>query len=102
MRSLEYQRAADEAAVFKAAGYPAEEVPPLVAAYVIGDRTPQQAADEILHEAAQVDEALTRIRSLRLQSKADVRDAIAEGLIEHAETIAQKAVADLEKASSNL
>lgn len=102
LRSLEYQRAAGEAAAFKEAGYPAEEIPPLVAAYVIGDRTPQQAADEILHEATRHDEALARIRSIRLQSKADVREAIAEGLIEQAEAIAQKAIADLEQVGSSL
>lgn len=92
LRSLEYQRAAEEAAAFKAAAYPSDAVPPLVAVYVIGDRTPQQAADEILREAAGLDAALLNIRSLRLQAKEQVREAITSGDIEAAQHAASEAV----------
>lgn len=102
LRLLEHQQAASEASAFKAAGYPPEEVPPLVAAYVIGERTPQQAADEILLESARFDEAIARIRALRLQGKSDVQKAMTEGLTEQAETLAHKAVAELKQAGAGL
>ncbi|WP_415844658.1 hypothetical protein ACMYUJ_17160 [Stutzerimonas zhaodongensis] len=92
-RTIEYERAAAEAAQFKAAGYPAENVPRTVAAWAINGRTAQQAADDILAEAAAYTEALYRIRETRLQAKELVRQAMEAGDTQQAQDIAAETIA---------
>lgn len=97
LRAVEYERAAAEAQAFAAADYQGE-VPRTVAAWAINGRTPRQAADSILAEAAAYTEALYQIRETRLQAKELIRQAMAEGDSARAEDIAAETVAALEAA----
>lgn len=98
VRSLEYQKAAEEARAFVAAGYPADAVPRTVAAYVTAERTARQAADSILAEEAAYNEALYFLRETRLQAKEQVCKAMADGLVEQAQTITDDTVAAIQAA----
>ncbi|MDA7086510.1 hypothetical protein PH586_08980 [Pseudomonas sp. SA3-5] len=102
LRAVEYQLAASEAQAFKAAGYPPEEVPRTVAAWVMGDRTAQQAADSILVEAAQYNEALYLLRETRLGAKDLVRQAMAANNVEQAQNIAAETIASIEAAVAGI
>lgn len=97
-RTIEYERAAAEAAQFKAAGYPAENVPRTVAAWAINGRTAQQAADDILAEAAAYTEALYQIRETRLRAKELVRQAMEAGDTQQAQDIAAETIAAIQAA----
>ncbi|MCP1617040.1 hypothetical protein FBY21_1642 [Pseudomonas sp. SLBN-26] len=97
LRAVEYERAAAEAEAFAAADYQGE-VPRSVAAWAINGRTPRQAADSILAEAAAYTEALYQIRETRLQAKELIRQAMAEGDSAQAEEIAAETVAAIEAA----
>ena len=97
LRAVEYERAAAEAQAFAAADYQGE-VPRTVAAWAINGRTPRQAADSILAEAAAYTEALYQIRETRLQAKELIRQAMAEGDSARAEDIAAETVAAIEAA----
>ncbi len=97
LRAVEYQRAADEASDFKAGGYQGE-VPPMVAAWAINGRTAQQAADNILSEAAQYTAALVLLRTVRLQAKERIRAAMSGGQVEQAESIAAETIASIHDA----
>ena len=101
LRAVEYDRAASEAQAFAAAGYQGE-VPPMVAAWAISGRTPQQAADSILAEAAQYNGALVQLRTVRLQAKELIRAAINAGNIEQAEDIAAETIASIEAAVAGI
>ena len=92
VRALEYQLAATEAAAFKEAGYPAIEVPRAVVAWAVGGRTAKQAADSILREAAQYNEALYVLRETRLAAKAQVRQAMAGGDVSLAQGITDESI----------
>lgn len=101
LRAVEYDRAASEAQAFAAAGYQGE-VPPMVAAWAINGRTAQQAADDILREAAQYNGALVQLRTVRLQAKALIRAAMADGNVEQAEDIAAETIASIEAAVAGI
>lgn len=101
LRAVEYDRAASEAQAFAAAGYQGE-VPPMVAAWAISGRTPQQAADSILAEAAQYNGALVQLRTVRLQAKELIRAAMADGNVELAEDIAAETIASIEAAVAGI
>lgn len=96
LRTEEYKLAVAEAKAFKDAGYPADAVPRSVAAWAIGGRTAQQAADSILAEAAQYTEALYLIRETRLQAKELVRTAMTTGNVEQAQDIAAETIASIQ------
>lgn len=102
LRAVEYQLAASEALVFRAAGYPADAVPRTVSAWVKDGRTPQQAADSILVEADRYNEALYLLRETRLHAKGLARQAMASGNIEQAQGIAAEAVAAIEAAAAGV
>lgn len=97
LRAVEYERAAAEAQAFAAADYQGE-VPRTVSAWAINGRTPRQAADSILAEAAAYTEALYQIRETRLQAKELIRQAMAEGDSAQAVDIAAETVAAIEAA----
>lgn len=101
LRAVEYDRARLQAEAFAAAGYQGE-VPPMVAAWAISGRTPQQAADSILAEAAQYNGALVQLRTVRLQAKELIRAAMAEGNVELAEDIAAETIASIEAAVAGI
>ena len=101
LRAVEYANAATEAQAFAAAGYQGT-VPPMVAAWAINGRTPQQAADDILREAAQYNAALVQLRTVRLNAKELIRAAMAAGNIEHAQDIAAETIASIEAAVAGI
>ncbi len=101
LRAVEYDRAAREAEAFAAAGYQGE-VPPMVAAWAINGRTAQQAADDILREAAQYNGALVQLRTTRLQAKELIRQAMANGNVEQAQNIAAATIAAIEAAVAGI
>ena len=101
LRAVEYDRARIEAEQFTAAGY-LGDVPPMVAAWAISGRTPQQAAESILAEAAQYTAALVQLRTVRLQAKELIRAAINAGNIEHAQDIAAETIAAIEAAVAGI
>lgn len=101
LRAVEYDRAASEAQAFASAGYQGE-VPPMVAAWAINGRTAQQAADDILREAAQYNGALVQLRATRLQAKELIRQAMDNGNVEQAQDIAAETIASIEAAVAGI
>jgi len=101
LRAVEYERAASEAQSFADAGYQGD-VPPMVAAWAISGRTTQQAAEDILREAAQYDGAIVQLRTLRLEAKELIRAAMSEGNAELAENIAAEAITAIEAAVAGI
>lgn len=101
LRGEEYKLAAAEAQAFADAGYQGD-VPRAVAAWVTATRTAQQAADHILAEAAQYNEALYLLRETRLQAKELIRTAMAAGQVEHAQDIADETIASIEAAVAGI
>lgn len=97
LRAVEYDRARIAAEQFAAANYQGD-VPPMVAAWAINGRTAQEAADDILHEAAQYTAALIALRETRLQAKERVRKAMDAGDIELAQSITDETVAAIQAA----
>lgn len=101
LRAVEYDRARIEAEQFAAAGYQGD-VPPMVAAWAINGRTPQQAADSILAEAAQYTTALVYLRTVRLNAKELIRKAMAAGEVEQAQDIAFETIASIQAAVAGI
>jgi cytochrome P450 len=97
LRALEYDRAANDAQVFKDAGYLANAAPRSVAAWAIGERTVRQAADEILREADAYIEVLYCLRETRLQAKEALRSLMAEGDTTAAQRLTDQAIIDIKK-----
>lgn len=92
LRAVEYQRSVDQAQAFKDAGYPADAVPPMVAAWAIGGRTAQQAADSILGEAVAYNGALVWIRTTRLAAKEQIKALFADDQQAAAEALTTETV----------
>ncbi|WP_313221980.1 phage tail protein [Stutzerimonas nitrititolerans] len=97
LRAVEYDRARIAAEQFAAAGYQGD-VPPMVAAWAINGRTAQEAADDILHEAAQYTAALIALRETRLAAKEQVRALMDAGEVEQAQQVVEQTVAAIEAA----
>ncbi|BAW20849.1 MULTISPECIES: hypothetical protein [Pseudomonas] len=90
LRVIEYQLAEQEAQAFQAAGFEGE-VPPTVQAWVdAADLSPQEAAENILAEAAAWKGALYTIRAARLKGK---QQALKAASHDEAEAIADAAIA---------
>lgn len=101
LRAVEYDRARIEAEQFAAANYQGE-VPPMVAAWAINGRTPQQAAESILQEAAQYTAALVQLRTVRLQAKEQIRALMAANQVEQAQQLAAQTIAAIEAAVAGI
>ena len=101
LRAVEYDRARIEAEQFAAADYQGE-VPPMVAAWAINGRTPQQAAESILLEAAQYTAALVQLRTVRLQAKEQIRALMAADQVEQAQQLAAQTIAAIEAAVAGI
>jgi hypothetical protein len=101
LRAEEYKAAAAEAQTFAAANYQGD-VPPMVAAWAINGRTGQQAADDILREAAQYNAAMVQLRTVRLNAKELVRQAMLAGDVEHAQDIAAETIASIQAAVAGI
>lgn len=94
MRAVEYDRTRLQAEQFAAAGYQGE-VPPMVAAWVTSERDAQAAAEDILREAAQYENALVQVRTIRLQAKEQIRALMAAGDVDQAAQLTEQTIADL-------
>ncbi|BCL91380.1 hypothetical protein MAFF211479_10810 [Ralstonia solanacearum] len=81
LRVVEYQRAADEAQAYQAAGYAGEAPPSVQSAADAKGSTARAAADEILAMHAAWNAALYGIRSLRLAGKERIRNAVSEDAV---------------------
>ncbi|SED51044.1 hypothetical protein [Pseudomonas anguilliseptica] len=101
LRAVEYERAATEAQTFAAANYQGA-VPPMVAAWAINGRTARQAADDILREAGQYNTALVQLRTVRLNAKELIRNAMTAGNVEQAQDIADETIASIEAAVAGI
>lgn len=101
LRAVEYDRARLAAEQFAAAGYQGE-VPAMVAAWAINGRTPQQAADSILAEAAAYTNALELLRTTRLAAKEQVRALMAAGQVERAQQLTDQTIAAIEAAVAGI
>lgn len=101
LRAVEYDRARLAAEQFAAADYQGE-VPAMVAAWAINGRTPQQAADSILNEAAAYTNALERLRTARLAAKEQIRALMAANQVEQAEHVANQTIAAIEAAVAGI
>lgn len=101
LRAVEYDRARIAAEQFAAAGYQGD-VPPMVAAWAINGRTPREAADDILHEAAQYTAALIVLRETRLAAKEQVRALMDAGEVEQAQQVVEQTVAAIEAAVAGI
>lgn len=97
LRAVEYDRARLAAEQFAAAGYQGD-VQPMVAAWAINGRTAREAADDILHEAAQYTAALIALRETRLAAKEQVRALMDAGEVEQAQQVVEHTVAAIEAA----
>lgn len=97
LRAVEYDRARLAAEQFAAADYQGD-VPAMVAAWAINGRTPQQAADSILAEAAAYTNALELLRTTRLAAKEQVRTLMAANQIEQAQALTDQTIAAIEAA----
>lgn len=101
LRAVEYDRARLAAEQFAAAGYQGD-VPPMVAAWAINGRTPQQAADSILAEAEAYTNALELLRTTRLAAKEQVRALMAAGETEQAQQHTEQTIAAIEAAVAGI
>lgn len=101
LRAVEYDRARLAAEQFAAADYQGE-VPAMVAAWAINGRTAQQAADDILLEAASYTSALELLRTTRLAAKEQVRALMAAGEVEQAQQVVDQAVEAIEAAVAGI
>lgn len=101
LRAVEYDRARQAAEQFAAADYQGE-VPAMVAAWAINGRTPQQAADSILAEAAAYTNALELLRANRLAAKEQIRTLMAANQMEQAQQLTEQAVASIEAAVAGI
>lgn len=101
LRAVEYDRARIEAEQFAANDYQGD-VPPMVAAWAINGRTPQQAAESILHEAAQYTAALVQLRTARLAAKEQIRALMAADQVEQAQQLADQTIAAIEAAVAGI
>lgn len=101
LRAVEYDRARLQAEQFAAADYQGE-VPAMVAAWAINGRTPQQAADSILAEAAAYTNALELLRTTRLAAKEQIRTLMAAGEVEQAQQLTDQTIAAIEAAVAGI
>jgi hypothetical protein len=101
LRAVEYDRARLAAEAFAAADYQGE-VPAMVAAWAINGRTPQQAADDILAEAAAYTNALELLRTTRLAAKEQIRMLMADNQVEQAQQFTEQTIAAIEAAVAGI
>lgn len=101
LRAVEYDRARLEAEQFAAADFQGE-VPPMVAAWAIGGRTAQQAAQSIIAEATQYTAALIALRETRLAAKEQVRALMDAGEAEQAQEVVVHTIAAIEAAVAGI
>ncbi|MGE8148518.1 phage tail protein [Pseudomonas frederiksbergensis] len=102
LRAMEYAQAAADAQAFIDEGYPKKEVPLSVSAWVIKGRTARQAADQIIAKAAQFNESLLTLRTLRLKAKEQIKVHIAKGKTDLANQVSDDAIDAIRKVANEL
>lgn len=102
LKAMEYAQAAADAQAFIAEGYPKKAVPLSVSAWVVKGRTARQAADQIIANAAQFNEGMLTLRTLRLKAKEQVKAQIAKGKTDLANQVSDKAIAAIRNVVSDL
>ncbi|WP_213937498.1 phage tail protein [Pseudomonas sp. dw_612] len=102
LKALEYAQAAADAQAFMDEGYPKKAVPLSVSAWVIKGRTARQAADQIIARAAQFNESLLTLRTLRLKAKEQIKVHIAKGKTDLANQVSADAIAAIRAVASDL
>ncbi|MDN3222756.1 phage tail protein [Pseudomonas nunensis] len=95
LKAMEYAQAAADAQAYIDEGYPKKVVPLAVSAWVVKGRTARQAADQIVAKAAQFNESLLTLRTLRLKAKQQVKVHIAKGKTELANQVSDDAIASI-------
>ncbi|WP_397452532.1 phage tail protein [Pseudomonas sp. NA-150] len=102
LRVLEYEQAARDAKAFQEGGFPSGEVPLSVAAWVVNDRTARQAAEDILTKASILNDAVLRIRTVRLQGKEALRLEMSKGNVDAARQLADETITQINRLSHEL
>jgi hypothetical protein len=102
LKAMEYAQAAADAQAFIAEGYPKKAVPLSVSAWVAKGRTARQAADQIIAKAAQFNESLLTLRTLRLKAKEQIKVHIAKGKTDLANQVSDEAIAAIRNVVSDL
>lgn len=92
LKALEYARAAVDAQSFQDAGYPRNDVPLSVAAWVARGRSARQAADQILDRATRLSNSLLTLRTLRLKAKTRIRTLATNSQMDQARAAADEAL----------
>ncbi|WP_236178378.1 MULTISPECIES: phage tail protein [Pseudomonas] len=92
LKALEYAQAAVDAQSFQDAGYPRNDVPLSVAAWVARGRSARQSAEQILDKAAQLSDSLLSLRTLRLKAKTRIRAFASKNQMDQARTAADEAL----------
>jgi len=92
LKALEYARAAVDAQSFQDAGYPRNDVPLSVAAWVARGRSARQAADQILDKATRLSNSLLTLRTLRLKAKTRIRTFATNSQMDQARAAADEAL----------
>lgn len=100
LRALEYELTAEQAQAYVEAGCPEDNVPPMVAAWAVNGRAPKQAADEILAKHAQYVEVVSRLRTVRLAGKEQVRTLMSAGELTEAKKVVADTLAAIEEVSA--
>lgn len=100
--TLEYARAVTDAQAFKEEGYPKKAVPLAISAWVVKGRTARQAADKILEKAAQFNESLLTLRTLRLKAKEKIKAHVAKGKMDLAQQVTDEVVVAICAVARNL
>lgn len=101
LKAMEYAQAAADAQAFIDEGYPKKEVPLSVSAWVVKGRTARQAADQIIAKAAQFNESLLNLRTLRLKAKEQIKVHIAKGKTDLAHQVSDDAMVAIGKVVSD-
>lgn len=92
LKALEYAQAAVDARSFQEAGYPKNDVPLSVAAWVARGRSARQAADQILDKATRLGASLLSLRTLRLKAKTRIRTFATNRQMDQAHAAADEAL----------
>ncbi|WP_192563740.1 phage tail protein [Pseudomonas gozinkensis] len=102
LKALEYAQAAVDAQAFQDAGYPRNDVPLSVAAWVARGRSARQAADQILDKATRLSDSLLTLRTLRLKAKTQIRALATKGQMDQARAAADEALLAIRGLTANL
>lgn len=102
VRALEYEKAAADAQMFVDLEYPNDNIPRSVSAWAIDGRSPRDAADSILAEAANYNNALYTLRETRLAIKSQLASLYNSGNVSSALLLADATVNMIEQSVAGI